>query len=223
MSAIRSQLLSMRQPPKPKDLFMLFLMCESPKFAAVWHLNISTLRVLPKHLFSRSMRYRSVQLVRQLLFAVSLGMQLWLHVAVDIGLPWKTTWFPWKEPILEIKVDVQYFHKFPIVYVAAGISPIYATTQSSGPRIQNYYTVMERPASAAFSFNPGRLGRGHEACLTSIWVRWGHTDPGRAVYPSLYRYPGPSGSHWKWPINVSMYFQRSEWFCSSELFNLVWL
>lgn len=154
MSAIRSQLL---QPPKPKDLFMLFLMCESPKFAAVWHLNISTLR-LPKHLFSRSMRYRSLQHVRQLLFAVSLGRQLWLHVAVRIGLPWKTTWFPWKEPILEIKVDVQYFlsYTLPLEFL------IYMQPQKFGAPHPELHTVMAN-------------------CLLRQLSPGGHTDPGRAL------------------------------------------
>ena len=171
---------SMRQPPKPKDL-LLFLMCESPKFAAVWHLNISTLRVLPKHLFSRSMRYRSLQHVRQLLFALSLGRQLWLHVAVHRGLPWKTTWFPWKEPILEIKVDVQISYRIRCRWNFSYMQP----QKFGAPHPE----LLHRDGTACFgSCHPGRLGRGHEACLTSIWVRWGHTDPGRAVYPSLYRF-----------------------------------
>ena len=197
---------SMRQPPKPKDLFMLFLMCESPKFAAVWHLNISTLR-LPKHLFSRSMRYRSLQHVRQLLFCSF----TWKAAMATCCSAHRT---PLEDYMVSLKRadpgDQSWCAIFPIVYVAAGISPILHDTKVRGraSRITTIYVM------AAMLFRQ----------LSSQGV---YTDPGRAL--AL----GPKSlqvSRTKWkPLKMaenSQCIQKeangSAMFCSSELFNLVW-
>lgn len=159
MSASRSQLL--HEATSTKDLFMLFLMASSPKFAAVWHLDISTFRVLPKHLFSRTHALQIVTACKAATFCSFTWKEAMATCCSAHRTPLEDYMVSLKRADPEDQVDVQFpMYTLPLEFLIC--------MTKVRPHQELLRDGMLR------QFHPSL---GNALFVSHQWVSWGHPDP----------------------------------------------